>query len=145
MRRQCATLINARDDSRRDTLHILIPISAILYFAIMVVSPLTMDEEDGKVDDVKVGKGRVESGGKAVRETHDQVSEIVGMPRCAPPSTRDELGTPLGGHVAQILGVSSLSELILFTICRAENVIAQGVQYKDGSRVRWPEFDRVPG
>jgi hypothetical protein len=54
----------------------LVPVLAVLVAAGLVVAPLAVDKEDGKVDDVEVGDGVGEASGKAPCPTGGELARL---------------------------------------------------------------------
>ena len=67
---------DVRDDLVRHSLAVLVPVVAVLELALLVVPDLPVDEQDTKVDDVKVRDRGLESSGEtpgpAARTTTDE-------------------------------------------------------------------------
>ena len=61
-------LVNARQNSPSNLLAVTVPVLSILDPAVVVISLLAMNEQNGKVKHVKVGDGGVEAGREGPRE-----------------------------------------------------------------------------
>jgi len=67
------------------------------------------------------------------------------MPRHAPPPGRQQLGSPLGRHKAQVLRVPPVPEFALLPVSASENMVAESMKDKDRRCPESTELDRVPG
>jgi hypothetical protein len=135
-----ALLVDIRNDPVRHNLHILFPIITVLLGAVLVVSPLSVDQEDDKVEKVKVGDGGVEAGREGPGEGHDPVAEVVGVPAPAPPAAGDEPGPLLRLHRLQA-GLPAVPEIVLLAVGGAEDVVAEHVEGEDDGGQDGAELD----
>lgn len=111
-------LVDTRHNSARNFAGILLPISTILPLTLFLISALSVNQQDGKVDDVKVGEDHAPSASitlddllghgprhrvlgyvdeiagkprrQGVRPRHDPVSKVVDMAGTAPPAGGEE-------------------------------------------------------
>ena len=102
--------VDVRHDAGRHELRVHLPVLAVpknslnyrfclekgkkkhaLELTRLVVPPLPMHKEHGKVDEIKVGHGGIKPGGEAPREAHDEVAEVVRVARGAPPAGDEQL------------------------------------------------------
>ena len=81
-----AGLVHPRDDASRYTLPVLFPLSAILIGALMVIAPLTVQQQDAKVHGVEVGDGGDTASWKAPCNTHQPIPQVIDVACHAPPA-----------------------------------------------------------
>lgn len=163
-----AGLVHARDDLVRHELAVLpsayllmethlVPVLAVLVATGLVVPPLSVDEEYGKVRDVEVCDGGREARGEAPCPAeslafplykhlrHEPITEVVWVPGSSPPSAREELCTALCLHERKVFRVFTVPKVCLFIVRRAENVQSEELECGDCYRGGYAEIDWVEG
>jgi len=124
-----------------DKFLICFPVFAVLFLASFVIAALAMDEEYGEVDDVEVGNGCVEAGGKRPCQTHEEIAKVVRVSRATPPSRNEKLRAALSCNILQILRIRPVPEIVLLAIRRPEDVVAQEVDKEDAGDAQRPELN----
>lgn len=82
-------LVDARNDSVLDLLAVSLPVFTVLCSALVVISALTVQQENAKIDGVKVRNGCGKSTRQAPGQGHEPITKVVDVARHAPPSRGD--------------------------------------------------------
>jgi hypothetical protein len=90
-----------------DQLAVFGPVVTVLVTALVFVTALSMPQQEGKVEKVKVRNGSVKTTWKTPSQRHHQVSKIVDMARISPPSTGHKTSSSLSFNVFDVYIVSS--------------------------------------
>lgn len=91
--------------------------------ALVLIAHFAVEQQDGKVNGVKVGDRGVESGRKAPRQPHEPVAQVVDVPCDAPIARGHETGAGSGFDVFDVLEtgvVGVVAERVLLVVGAAE-------------------------
>jgi len=124
-------LINIRDDTIWYYLLVLVPIIAILLFTILVVTTLSVDEQNGKINDIEIGNGSAEPRRKRPSQSHQQVAKVIWMPRATPPAGRKKLRSAGSLKEFETFGILAIPEIVLFPIRISEYIVSGKVHSED--------------
>ena len=154
-------------------LPVLLPILAIFPQALFLIPHLTMNEQDGEIDNIKVCESHPpalrftlnhnsltaqrearfllnhissQTRGETIRPRHDPIAEIVDVPGGAPPPRDQELTTRFCLHVLQMGDLRIIRvrpEAILFVVRAAEDIVAECLHCKHPRDTNGAQVDGV--
>ena len=99
-----------------------------------------MDKQGGEVDNVEVWQEVVETTWEGPRQSHDEVTQVIGMANKAPPSGNKQTfprGSMNGLQMCKLWISGILPECIFLRVCTTEDYISTQFQSND-DRSLWP-------
>lgn len=99
-----------------------------------------MDKQGGEVDNVEVWQEVVETTWEGPRQSHDEVTQVIGMANKAPPSGNKQTfprGSMNGLQMCKLWISGILPECIFLRVCTTEDYISTQFQSND-DRSQWP-------
>lgn len=121
-------------------LAVLLPGQAVLPPALVLITGFSVDEQHGEVDDIEVRQEVGEPTREGPRQSHDEITQVIGMANKAPPSRNKQTlsrGRMNGFQMCKLWISRILAECVFLRVCTTEDYISTKFQSNDDTS-QWP-------